>query len=75
MADSGVARDAGRLPWLEPYRAPSGKKSNRRPGVAAAIGAIGLAAVVTLLNRDMIPMPAAPEAPQASVILPAPVDL
>ena len=75
MADSGVARDAGRLPWLEPYRAPSAKKSNRRPGVAAAIGAIGLAAVVTLLNRDMIPMPAAPEAPQASVFLPAPVDL
>ncbi len=39
MADAGVARDRGRLPWLEPYRAPKRKKSNRRPGAAAAIGA------------------------------------
>jgi hypothetical protein len=76
MADVGVARDPGRLPWLEPYRTPTRKKkSNRRPGVAAAVGAIGLVAVVTLLNRDIIPMPAAPEAPQASVVLPAPADL
>ena len=74
MADSGVARD--RLPWLEPYRAPRRKKSNRRAGVAAAIGAIGLAGVVTLLTRDMIPFPAADQ-PQAqdSVTLPAPADL
>jgi SPOR domain len=77
MADAGVARDAGRLPWLEPYHAPAKRKpSNRRPGVAAAIGAIGLAAVVTLLTRDMIPLPITQEAaPQASVVLPAPEDL
>lgn len=76
MADAGVVRDPGRLPWLEPYRASSRKKSNRRAGVTAAIGAIGLAAVVTLLTRDMIPLPAIEgPAPQASVVLPAPVDL
>jgi hypothetical protein len=74
MADSGVARD--RLPWLEPYRAPPRKKSNRRAGVAAAIGAIGLAGVVTLLTRDMIPSPAPNESlSQDSVTLPAPADL
>ncbi|HXG81711.1 MAG TPA: hypothetical protein VNJ05_07910 [Sphingomicrobium sp.] len=76
MADAGVARDPGRLPWLEPYRAPARKTSNRRAGVTAAIGAVGLAAVVTLLTRDLIPVPALDEpAPQASVVLPAPADL
>ncbi|HEY0629187.1 MAG TPA: SPOR domain-containing protein [Sphingomicrobium sp.] len=76
MADAGVVRDPGRLPWLEPYRAPPRKASNRRAGVTAAIGAVGLAAVIVLLTRDMIPVPAAEtEAPQASVVLPAPVDL
>jgi hypothetical protein len=76
MADAGAAPDPGRLPWLEPYRAPPRKKSNRRAGVTAAIGAVGLAAVVTLLGRDMIPMPVIEEpAPQASVVLPAPADL
>ena len=76
MADAGAVRDPGRLPWLEPYRAPPRSKSNRRAGLTAAIGAIGLAAVVTLLTRDMIPMPALDEpTPQASVVLPAPADL
>jgi hypothetical protein len=76
MADAGVARDPGRLPWLEPYRTPAGKPSNRRSGVTAAIGAVGLAAVVVLLTRDMIPQAAEqPAAPEASVILPAPEDL
>jgi hypothetical protein len=75
MADAGMARDPGRLPWLEPYRAPIGKKSNRRAGVSAAIGAIGLAAVVTLLARDIIPLPEDAPIPQASVALPAPVDM
>jgi hypothetical protein len=74
MADSGVARD--RLPWLEPYRAPPRKKSNRRAGVAAAIGAIGLAGVLTLLTRDMIPLPATSDPhSQDSATLPAPADL
>jgi hypothetical protein len=74
MADSGVARD--RLPWLEPYRAPPRRKSNRRAGLAAAIGAIGLAGVVTLLTRDMIPFPTANEpVSEDSVILHVPADL
>ena len=75
MADAG-ALDPGRLPWLEPYRAPPARKSNRRSGVAALIGTFGLAAVVTLLARDVIPLPpTASEAPHASVVLPSPVDL
>ena len=76
MADAGVARDPGRLPWLEPYRAPSRNKSNRRPGVAAMIGAAGLAVVLTLLMRDA-PFLSTGEtsAPQASVLLPAPADM
>jgi hypothetical protein len=73
MADMGVARDPGRLPWLEPYRAPARKPSNRRSGVTAAIGAIGLVAVVTFLTRDMMP-PAveSSDPPEVSVMLPAP---
>ena len=77
MADAGVAKDGNRLPWLEPYRAPSAKKSNRPAGAAAAIGAIGLAGVVTLLMRDAPLFPVAQEpAPTASVvILPEPGDM
>ena len=76
MADAGVARDPGRLPWLEPYRSPPRKASNRSAGFAAGIGAAGLAVVLTLLMRDAPIFPAAEHvAPQASVVLPAPVDL
>ncbi|MCL6739583.1 SPOR domain-containing protein [Sphingomonas sp. RB56-2] len=76
MADAGVARDPGRLPWLEPYRAPPRKTSNRSAGMAAAIGAIGLVAVVTLLMRDVSLFPTEePAAPQAIVVLPAPVEM
>jgi hypothetical protein len=75
MADAGVVRDANRLPWLEPYRTPSRKKSNRKTGLTAVIGATGLAAVVTLLNRDMAPEPTAEPTSEARVILPAPVDM
>lgn len=75
MADAGVVRDANRLPWLEPYRTPPRNKSNRKTGLTAVIGAIGLAAVVTLLTRDMIPLPAAEPSREASVILPAPADM
>jgi hypothetical protein len=66
MADAGVVRDANRLPWLEPYRAPPRKKSNRKAGLTAALGGIGLAAVVTLLTRDLVPFPAEEPLPQAS---------
>lgn len=75
MADAGVARDPGRLPWLEPYRAPARRPSNRRSGLTAAIGAVGLAAVIVLLTRDLVPADETLEAPQASVVLPAPEDL
>ncbi len=75
MADAGVVRDANRLPWLEPYRAPTGKKSNRKTGVATALGAIGLAAVVTLLTRDLPSRQEAEPAAEAQVTLPAPVDM
>jgi hypothetical protein len=75
MAEAGVVKDKNRLPWLEPYRAPTGRKSNRRAGVTAAIGAIGLAAVVTLLTRDMIPLQVEQPAPQVSTVLPAPAEL
>jgi len=75
MADAGVVRDSNRLPWLEPYRAPPRKKSNRRAGSAAAIGAAGLAGILAVLMRDA-PLPPVDEpAPQASVLLPAPVDM
>lgn len=76
MADAGVVRDGNRLPWLEPYRAPPRTKSNRRAGAAAAIGAAGLAAIITLLMRDEQWFPPADEAlPQASIVLPAPADM
>ena len=76
MADAGVARDPGRLPWLEPYRAPTGKPSNRRSGVTAAIGAVGLAGGVNPLTRNMNPSAPEQEAvPEARVVLPAPEDL
>jgi hypothetical protein len=75
MADLGVVRD-NRLPWLEPYRAPPRKRSNRKAGAAAAIGAAGLAGVLALLMRDAPLFPAAEEAaPQARIVLPAPADM
>ena len=75
MADAGVVRDANRLPWLEPYRAPPRRKSNRRAGLAAALGAIGLAGIVTLLTRDGIPLPAAEPGPPTRIMLPAPSEM
>jgi hypothetical protein len=75
MADAGVVRDANRLPWLEPYRAPSGKKTNRKTGLTTIIGVVGLAFVVTLLTRDIIPTPATEPAREARVTLPAPADM
>ena len=75
MADAGVVRDVNRLPWLEPYRKPARKKSNRKTGLTAAIGAVGLAAVVTLLTRDVDRQPTPGPSSAASVTLPAPVDM
>jgi hypothetical protein len=75
MADAGVVRDANRLPWLEPYRAPPRRKSNRRAGLAAALGAIGLAGIVTLLTRDGILLPTAEPEPPTRIMLPAPSEM
>jgi hypothetical protein len=75
MADAGVVRDANRLPWLEPYRAPPRKMSNRKTGFTALIGALGLAFVVTFLTRDLISLPAPEPAAEASVTLPAPAEM
>jgi hypothetical protein len=76
MADAGVARDPGRLPWLEPYRAPPRRKSNRRAGVSALLGIGGLVAVAIILTGELIPGPVdQPVTPQASVVLPAPEEL
>lgn len=75
MADAGVARDPGRLPWLEPYRAPQRKPSNRRAGLTAAFGAIGLTAVVALLTRGPLPFPAEDARSEATVTLPPPEEL
>ena len=77
MADAGVARDPGRLPWLEPYRGPAARKpSNRRPGVTASIGAFGLAVVIALLARDLLPDAGEQAAaPEASILLPAPEEM
>lgn len=77
MADAGVARDPGRLPWLEPYRAPPRKKSNRRAGIGTLVGVAGLCLVVALLGRDMI-LDGSGEtgsAPETRIILPAPEEL
>ncbi len=77
MADAGVARD--RLPWLEPYRAPQPKKRKKAAGnraSVAAIGAITLAGVITLLvNRGAPLLPANEPAPTAQIVLPAPADM
>lgn len=76
MDDAGAVRDPERLPWLEPYRAPVRRPSNRRSGVTATIGAVGLAAVVTLLTRDVVPLvEEQPDASEVTMVLPAPEDL
>lgn len=70
MADAGVIRAGERLPWLEPYRPPSRKTSNRKAGIAAAVGAVGLAGIATLLAMRILPLPEVQTAPAAEVVLP-----
>ena len=72
MADAGVLKAGDRLPWLEPYRPPSRRPSNRRAGLAAVVGVAGLAGIATLLAVRIMPVPDAPAEPSAEVILPAP---
>ena len=75
MADAGAIRAGDRLPWLEPYRPPARKTSNRRAGLAAGIGALGLAGVAALLAIKVAPLPEPAEAPSADIVLPAPSEL
>jgi hypothetical protein len=70
MADAGVLRAGERLPWLEPYRPPSRRPSNRKAGIAAIVGAIGLGGVATLLALRIVPFPQGPGQPTAEVALP-----
>jgi hypothetical protein len=72
MADAGVLRAGDRLPWLEPYRPPSRRPSNRKAGIAAMVGVAGLAGIATLLAVRIMPMPGAPAEPSAEVLLPPP---
>jgi hypothetical protein len=72
MADAGVLKAGDRLPWLEPYRPPSRRPSNRKAGIAAVAGVAGLAGIATLLMVRIMPMPGAPAEPSAEVLLPPP---
>ena len=70
MADAGVLRAGDRLPWLEPYRAPSRKPSNRSAGLAAVAGVVGLAGIATLLATRVMPQAEVPVQPSVQVALP-----
>ena len=72
MADTGVLKAGDRLPWLEPYRPPSRRPSNRSSGLAAVVGVAGLAGIATLLVVRIMPAPDAPAEPSAEVLLPPP---
>ena len=72
MADAGVIKAGDRLPWLEPYRPPSRRPSNRSAGLAAMVGVAGLAGIATLLAVRIMPVPDAPAEPSAEVLLPPP---
>jgi hypothetical protein len=72
MADAGVIKAGDRLPWLEPYRPPSRRPSNRSAGLAAVVGIAGLAGIATLLAVQIMPIPDAPAEPSAEVVLPPP---
>ena len=74
MADAGVLRAGDRLPWLEPYRPPSRRPSNRSAGFAAIVGVAGMAGVATLLAVRILPLPDASQ-PSAEVVLPPPSEI
>jgi hypothetical protein len=72
MADAGVLKAGDRLPWLEPYRPPSRRPSNRKAGLAGMAGVAGLAAIATLLAVWIAPLPDRSAEPSAEVLLPPP---
>jgi hypothetical protein len=71
MADAGAIRAGDRLPWLEPYRPPSRKPSNRKSGLAATIGVAGLIGIAAVLTTSVKPPPEE-QAPTTQVVLPPP---
>jgi len=70
MADAGVLKAGDRLPWLEPYRPPSRRPSNRSAGFAGIVGLAGLAGIATLLATRIVPLPEAPTETSAEIALP-----
>lgn len=72
MANAGVLKAGDRLPWLEPYRPPSRRPSNRKAGLAAVAGVAGLAGIAALLAARIMPLPGSPAEPSAEVVLPPP---
>jgi hypothetical protein len=75
MADAGVLKDSGRLPWLEPYRAPEQKRKHNRGG-PIAVAVIALVALFSLfLWRDAPRFQADDPTPQTTVAMPTPADM
>jgi len=72
MANAGVLKAGDRLPWLEPYRPPSRRPSNRRAGLATSLGVAGLAGIAMLLAVRLLPLPGPTVDPSAEVVLPPP---
>jgi len=70
MANAGVLRAGDRLPWLEPYRAPTRKTSNRKAGIAAFAGLVGLAGIATVLATRLVSQSQDVAAPTAQIALP-----
>jgi hypothetical protein len=71
MAEAGAIRAGDRLPWLEPYRPPSRKPSNRKSGLAATIGVAGLIGIAAVLTSSVAP-PSEGQAPATHIVLPPP---
>ncbi len=75
MADVGVLKDSGRLPWLEPYRPPEQKRKSSRGGLIA-VAVIGLAGLFSLfLWRDAPRSSVNDQSAETTVALPTPADL
>ncbi len=76
MADAGAIKAGDRLPWLEPYRAPpKPRKARRLVGVATIAALAASAAAALLVVKDASFSTDRPAAPEASIALPAPVDM
>lgn len=67
--------DPDRLPWLQPYRAPARRISNRRSGITALVGVAGLGAVLLLLNRGLPSLEPDGRMPSERIVLAPPQDI